>query len=235
MEVFLIPIASRRHQLYCEIADEPAPMEQPVGGWRHWRQWRHRLFERFTSIVSGIEAARHAAAHRRATRQPRALAHRVRDRVVCWMAEKIAEQRLLWHLRSQHRAIAWFPDDLGEQEAARCVQETLRADADRHLRWSVIDGLGLVVSFILVPVPGPNLLLYYFIFRGVGHYLSYLGARHGLGHVQWTLQATPALTDLRMAVALEPEVRKRHVTEIASRLRLQHLAAFIERVAIPTT
>jgi hypothetical protein len=111
----------------------------------------------------------------------------------------------------------------------------LRADADRHLRWSVIDGLGLVASFLLVPVPGPNLLLYYFIFRSVGHYLSYRGARHGLGHVQWTMQATPALTDLRKAVTLEPEARERQVTEIASRLRLHHLAAFIERVAIPTT
>jgi hypothetical protein len=229
MEVFLIPIRSQRYELYCEIADEPAHAERPVGG------WRQRLLERFTSIVSGIEAARHAAAHRRAIRQPRTLAHRLRDRVVCWMAEKIAEQRLLWHLRSQRRVTASFPDDLDEQEATRSVQQMLRADADRHLRWSVIDGLGLVASFLLVPVPGPNLLLYYFIFRSVGHYLSYRGARHGLGHVQWTMQATPALTDLRKAVTLEPEARERQVTEIASRLRLHHLAAFIERVAIPTT
>jgi hypothetical protein len=28
-------------------------------------------------------------------------------------------------------------------------------------------------------------------------------------------------------------VRRRRVTEIASRLRLQHLAAFLERVAMP--
>ena len=245
MDVFLIPIGDRRYQLYCEVADEPAPRRRAAGGAPRpssmpqrfvafVRERRDRLFEQFTSIVSSIEAARHAAAHRRATRQPRTLLHRLRDRVVCWMAEKIAEQRLLWHLRSQHHVTAWFPDDLDQRQATECVRQMLRSDAERHLRWSVVHSLGLAVSLALVPLPGPNLLLYYFIFRAVGHYLSHRGARHGLGGVEWSMRGSAALTDLRKAITLGPEVRERHVTEIASRLRLQHLAAFFERVAIPT-
>ncbi len=195
--------------------------------------WRRRLAETFSTVVDRVEAARHGAAHRRATGQPRTLAKRIRDRVVCWLAEKIAEQRLLWHLRSQHEATIWFPDDLTAQDATACLRAMLRADADRHLRWMLIDSVGLAVSVLLVPIPGPNLVLYYFAFRTVGHYLSMHGARHGLNRVTWQASASPALTQLREAFALDPELRKQHVTEIASRLRLQHLAAFFERIAVP--
>jgi hypothetical protein len=238
MEVFLIPSGGPRYELYCEAGSEPAaPPRQSDTGQRlvlrlaaRWRRW---LVDRFIAIVTSVEAAKHDAAHRRATGQRRTLARRIRDRVVCWLAEKVAEQRLLWHLRGQEQVTAWFPDDMDERQAADLVRQMLQADAERHLRWLVVNSLGLAGSLILIPVPGPNILLYYFIFRVVGHYLSRLGARHGLDRVDWQVRPSGALTDLRQAIALAPDVRRRRVTEIASRLRLQHLAAFLERVAMP--
>ncbi len=226
MDVFLVPTGGSRYELYCEMGDEPAAVQDERS-----QGWRQRLFDRFTAIVAGVEAARHAAAHRRAIRQPRTFARRVRDRVVCWLAEKIAEQRLLWHLRGQQHVTAWFPDDIGESEAADTVKAMLRADADRHRRWLVIDSAGLALSVLLVPVPGPNLLLYYFIFRVVGHYLSRRGAKHGVEHVTWQMRPAAALTELRAAITLEPDDRRRRVTDIGARLNLHHLATFFERVA----
>ena len=243
MEVFLIPSGGPRYELYCEAGSEPAvPPRQTTGSMvgregrrRRWsiRWWRRWLVDHFIAIVTSVEAAKHDAAHRRATGQHRTLARRIRDRVVCWLAEKVAEQHLLWHLRGQEQVIAWFADDMDEREALALVRRMLQADADRHLRWLAINSLGLAVSLILVPVPGPNLVLYYFIFRVVGHYLSRLGARHGLDRVDWRMRPSGALTDLRQAIAAAPEVRSDRVTEIASRLRLQHLAAFLERVVVP--
>lgn len=227
MDVFLIPAGNARYELYCEVGEQP-----PVTGDVH-RGWRRRLAELFSTVVNGVEAARHGAAHRRATRQQRTLGRRTRDRVVCWLAGKIAEQRLLWHLRSQQEATVWFPDDLTSEEASERLRAMLRADADRHLRWLLIDGAGLFASLALIPIPGPNLVLYYFAFRVVGHYLSRHGAHHGLDHVAWHPRSSLALTQLREAFALDPDLRKRHVTEIASQLRLQHLAAFFERIAVP--
>ncbi len=228
MDVFLIPAGQGRYELYCEIGEQPAAAGEGVT-----RGWRRRLVDGFSTIVNRVEAARHGAAHRRATGAQRTFTHRLRDRAVCWLAEKIAEQRLLWHLRSQADAILWFPDDIPEREASDRLRSMLRADADRHLRWFLIDGAGLVASLALIPIPGPNLILYYFTFRAGGHYLSRHGAHHGLEHVTWHPRASRALAELREAVALEPEVRARRVTEIASQLRLQHLAAFFERIAEP--
>ncbi len=231
MDVFLIPAGAARYELYCEVADESDAPEAPEHAAS--RGWRRRLFDRFTTLVGAVEAARHGAAERRAARAKRTLPARVRDRMVCWLAEKIAEQRLLWHLRGQHAVTAWFPDDLGEPEASARVMQMLRADAERHRRWLLVDAAGLVVSLALIPIPGPNIALYYFAFRVVGHYLSQRGARHGLGAVEWRMRASDALTDLRIAAMLDdPDARERRVIEVASRLRLRHLAAFFERIAV---
>lgn len=229
MEVFLIATGSGGYELYCEVGEDAheAAADESLS-----RGWRRRIADRFVTIVGSIEAAKHGAAERRRTREQRPVVARLRDRAVCWMAERIAEQRLLWHLRGKDQVTAWYPDDIDEADASRVVRELLTADADGHSRWMLLDAIGLVASLALVPVPGPNLILYYFIFRVGGHYLSRRGARHGLDHVAWRMRSSADLTALRRAFALEPQVRHREVMEIASRLRLQHLAAFFERIAV---
>jgi len=228
MEVFLIPTNSPRYELYCEVGAGPAvgPGENVSRGWKRW------LVNQFVVVVGSVEAAKHGAVRRRAAREQRTIARRVHDRVICWLAERIAAQRLLWHLRGQTHVTAWFPDDMPRDGASDTIRTILRADADRHLRWLLVDGVGLVLSLLLIPLPGPNLILYYFTLRVGGHYLSRRGARHGLDDVEWRMQSSPDLSDLRRAFALDPPVRQRRMTEIAARLRLQHLAAFCERVAV---
>ena len=42
---------------------------------------------------------------------------RAKRRIMRWVAESIAEQRLLWHLRSQTDACLFYPDDIDEARA----------------------------------------------------------------------------------------------------------------------
>ncbi|MGE5358012.1 MAG: hypothetical protein ACM3NQ_03280 [Bacteroidales bacterium] len=195
------------------------------------RGWRRRAVARFTAMVDSVDAARHGAAERRRQRQPRTVAGRVKDRVICWLAEKIAEQRLLWHLRRQTQVTAWHPDDVSAAAAEAEVRGILREDARRHGRWVVVHAVAAGLSLLLMPIPGPNLLGYYFTFRFVGHYLSRGGAVNGLDRVEWHFQPTTALTELRRAMTLEHASRHRSIADIASRLRLEHLAAFVERLS----
>ncbi len=146
-----------------------------------------------------------------------------------WIAEKIAEQRLLWRLHGRSAAALVFPRDLSQQDADVLLRRMLRRDLDQHWFWLAIDGVAFVLSALLALVPGPNLVAYYFAFRVAGHYLSIRGARQGLDRIQWTFEPSADLEDLRQAIALGRRERQTRVAEIASRLRLEHLPRFVER------
>jgi hypothetical protein len=61
-----------------------------------------------------------------------------------------------------------------------------------------------------------------------------VGAGRGLDVVRWRAEQSAPLSELRRAIELEPEQRTRHVSDVALRLRLQHLATFFERMAVST-
>jgi hypothetical protein len=150
-----------------------------------------------------------------------------------WVAESIAEQRLLWHLRSQTEACLYYPDDRDEESAVRELREHLRRDYEKHRFWLTIHALLFVASGVFFFIPGPNFVAYYFAFRLVGHYLSLRGAKQGLSGVTWKPIKSAELTELRRAIGLAPAIRERRVNEVALQLRLEHLASFFERTAIP--
>jgi hypothetical protein len=158
---------------------------------------------------------------------------RVKARVMRWVAESIAEQRLLWHLRSQTVACLHYPDDIDEARAISLLQAQLRRDFEKHRFWLAINAVLFVLSGLLFFVPGPNAVAYYFAFRLVGHYLSMRGARQGQSGVEWRAERSAPLAELRRAITLEPTARERQVQDVALRLRLEHLASFFARTAVP--
>jgi hypothetical protein len=161
----------------------------------------------------------------------RTWAGRLKARLMRWIAEKVAEQRLLWHLRGRDEARLIYPSDLAEAEATRILKASFQRDRDAHLRWLVFDSLLLVASGLLAIVPGPNLLAYYFAFRVVGHYLAWHGARHGLDRVRWAARPSDALASLRPALTLPRAERREHVARVQEELQLSHLVRFLERMA----
>jgi hypothetical protein len=226
MDVYLVPVGTDRHELYCEVADEPdadASQEPPRGFFR-------RLRAKFNEMLEEAERERRQA---RATAVQGGWLNRAKARLMRWVAESIAEQRLLWHLRRQTEACLYYPDDLAEQQALAALRASLTRDFDKHRFWLIIDSLCFIASGLLVLVPGPNVLAYYFAFRLVGHYFSLRGARQGLTYITWRAEKSAPLAELRRAIGLEPAVRERRVHEVASCLRLEHLASFFERMAIP--
>ncbi len=208
--------------LYCEVPDEPEappdPDEKPGFIGRMRRSFSEMLAEAERERRHGVQP-RHDAGW----------LTRAKARMMRWVAESIAEQRLLWHLRRQTDACIYYPDDLTEADATGRLRAQLGRDRDRHRSWLAIDSVGFVLSGLLMLLPGPNVLAYYFGFRLVGHYLSMMGARRGLETVQWRHEQSAPLAELRRAIGLDDEQRAIHVTDVASRLRLEHLATFFER------
>lgn len=229
MDVYLVPIGADRYELYCEEPDhdEDPGAEPPTGFFR-------RMGHRFREMLADAERER---------RQDRALDEeasagnglmsRMKRRTMRWVAESIAQQRLLWHLRGQTEVCYFYPDDLDEAQATAVLRARLGTEFGRHRFWLAIDSVGFVASGLVMLVPGPNVLAYYFGFRMVGHYLSLRGAKHGLLTVAWRNEKSAPLSALRRAIGLSPGVRARHVNDVALQLRLEHLASFFERTAIP--
>lgn len=225
MDVYLVPIGRERHELYCEVPDEPEePEDQAPAG------FIARLKARFSAMLAEAERERrHTAAERRGT------FGRLRARTLRWVAESIAEQRLLWHLRRQTDACLFFPDDLDERRSMELVRRQLGRDFEKHRFWLIVDSVGFVASGVLFFVPGPNLVAYYFAFRMVGHFFSMRGARQGLDTVRWTAEQCAPLSDLRQAIDLDQDERDRRVHAVALTLKLEHLVKFFQRTAVPSS
>ena len=151
---------------------------------------------------------------------------------MAWVAERIAEQRLLWNLRRETAVVAFHPQDLTFEQTQTLIRRMLQRDWERHRLWLAVDAVLLLGSVALILLPGPNIIGYYFAFRVVGHWLSIRGAVQGLRAVTWTGRPCEPLTKLREAATLKGEARNRHVHAIAEQLRLQHLSTFFERVAV---
>ena len=82
-------------------------------------------------------------------------------------------------------------------------------------------------------MPGPNVLAYYFLFRVVGHYLSWRGAGQALDVITWTNHPEPALAELGRLATLPRDARQSRVEAIADALNLPRLAAFFDRTSVP--
>jgi hypothetical protein len=227
MDVYVVPIGVDRYELYCEVgAGEQTAGEEPpptgiIGRLRH----------KFTVMLRAAEERQHR-------HEPEPDAHakgiveRVQERIMAWVAERIAEQRLLWNLRGKTAVTAMHPDDLTLDQVQTLVRRILQRDYDRHKVWLVVDSILFVASGVFFFVPGPNLVAYYFGFRVVGHWLSMRGASQGLHVVAWSGRPCPPLTDLRRVAEMHPGEREQEVHAIAERLRLHRFPTFFERVAL---
>lgn len=227
MDVFLIPTRTpEQYALYYEAPDDDV-VEAGEG-----HGLVHRLKVRFAEMLREAEEWRQRR-HDEAI-APTGPFGRLRRKIMGFVVERIAEQRLLWHMRRASDICARIPADLDPVEAGTRVRAMLKKDADHHLKWLLIDLTLLIASAPLMVIPGPNLPGFYFTFQVVGHFLSWRGAKQGLRGTEWTFKASDDLAELRQAMSLAPPQRQRRFRELADRLRLEHLARFCEEVAAPT-
>ena len=218
--IYLLPVGRGRFELYAEPLDEGAGGE-PDG---LWRRHAHRLHTRWRDAVRDARNERTADAT--------IFAH-ARDWTVRRTADAMAEQRALWTLRRAVAPLLVYPADLSEAEAAGVRDRLLARARAHHARWLVVDALTLAASGVLVIVPGPNVIAYYFAFRVAGHFLSWRGARRALQATAWRLRDEPALAELRRLAALPRDARAPRLDAIAAALKLPRLADFFDRTAAP--
>jgi hypothetical protein len=216
--VFLVPLGGQRYELYCE-RQHTGPDEAPAGS-----GWFAGLRQKFSTMLKQAEEGEEEA-------PPSAgLLARLQARMMAWVAERIAEQRLLWNLRGRDAAIVTHPDDLPFEQVMDIVRQSLRADHRRHMRWLIVDTVLFIGSGIFFFIPGPNVIAYFFAFRLVGHWLSMRGAAHGRDTTTWTGRPSAEMRALRAAVARPAHERARAIEPLGRELGLLKLSVFVDRM-----
>lgn len=225
MDVYLVPVGPERFECYYEAAEQDET-EEPVEG----QGFFARIRTRFNQQLREAEEAR----HQKAIEEPTTFLGRMQKRSMRWIAERVAEQRLLWHLRRVDAAALHIPADLPADQADTIMRASMKRDADHHRNRMFLHGLALIIAVPVTLVPGPNVLGYLFTFTVVGHFLAWRGAVQGLHQVKWTVVPNDALTEVRRAFSLDAAARHRLIRDAAVRLHMPRMARFVEQMAAPT-
>jgi hypothetical protein len=226
LQVFLVPIAGDRYELYCET-----PVGEIVlGGRAGERQsgWIRRLLDRFRALLAEADEwqRRRDRGHAEPTRG-------LWTFVMRKVAEAVAEQRLVWLLRTTDAAELLHADNLDPDRALEIGRRALQRDYEKHRRWMVIDGIAFLAFVPLTVIPGPNVPSIYFSFRALGHFFSLRGASRGLRLVRWTASPSPPLAELTSVMSQDRDARDARdarIREIAHALGLERLPAHLARV-----
>src|SRR5687767_715079 len=139
MDVFLIPTTtSERYELYYEAPDEDVAADDDESGFifrqiRRW-PWLYRKIMGWKATFDDALKEAEEWRHRRHEEQPepQGIIARGRRKVMSFIVERIAEQRLLWHMRHAEEICARIPADMSQQEAEQVIRTMLKKDHDHH-------------------------------------------------------------------------------------------------------
>ncbi|MDT4955513.1 MAG: hypothetical protein QOJ02_3651 [Acidobacteriota bacterium] len=143
-----------------------------------------------------------------------------------WLQKRISpDEPVLRSLRGGSEIELYYPPTFEEEEARTLWRDYLKGRQGRHTFWFVVNALVSPLTLLLAPLPGPNLIGYWFVYRAVCHWLARLGARNARSEqVTTTFLSTGALEGSFGATDVE------RIASLSSRFGLYGLDAFIKRM-----
>jgi hypothetical protein len=143
-------------------------------------------------------------------------------------------ERVFKRLRHAPHLTLFYSPQAPQQTAVKTFDTLLTGQRRKHTFWMVVDCLMAVVALaltpLLVPIPGPNLFLYYPGLRMISHYLARKGAVHGLRLNERKWVALPEIAEIETILSQEPSTQEPgKIGELASRLKLERLPHFLAR------
>jgi hypothetical protein len=220
--VYLIPIGPDRFDLYAEPSAEAEADGEPPADAGFWGRQAHTFHRTWRETSRAAHAARQTDAGR---------IIRLRDWMVRRIADSITDQQTLWSLRHATVVPFVYPAALLETSAVAHRHRLLIKARRHHGIWLMVHLVAVAITAVLMVLPGPNLIGYYFAFRVIGHFLSWRGARRALDRVSWRPRAEPALSELTRLALVSRTDRAAELDRIAAHLQLPHLHGFFDRAA----
>lgn len=144
-----------------------------------------------------------------------------------WLQARISpHESLPRSLRLATSVELYHPTRVTEEEAREAWARYLGARWRYHLMWFIANAVIAPLTILLVWIPGPNVIGYWFVYRAVCHTLAMLGLRRArLGSVETHFHSSDMLGD----DALETN---EGIAILATKLELKELEAFIKRARV---
>jgi hypothetical protein len=180
LKVFLLDLgtgpAPAGRVFYSETHEEDEGCEPPPGGVRGWFERQLHHFKDRWQDSQGI-----------ASRTGRKIWH--------WLHRRThPDEVLLGRLRAARAIEVHHPSSMTAHEAAAAWSAFLARGRRRHWLWLAANVLATPVSILLAPLPGPNLIGYWFVYRALHHGLILVGlGRARRGRVTTTFHPAGAL------------------------------------------
>jgi hypothetical protein len=190
-----------------EIIDEVETPE-PRRGIRGWAERRYKSLQ---AVLTESE---------------KGVGLRVR-RIWEWLQKRISpDEPMLRSLRGVPAVVLHHPLSFTEEETRSLWTVYLKSRQGRHTFWFVINAFVSPLTLLLAPLPGPNVIGYWFVYRSVCHLLARLGARNARSEqVSTEFLSTNAL-DGSFGVADNERIAK-----LSSSFGLNGLDEFVKRIA----
>lgn len=213
MKIFLLRLGRHRHAFYSEEPETPGDEAQedapvaPKGGLRDWMVARVRVWgSRVLNAKGGFG--------------------RLVQRTWRWLQRFIGpDEPLLRGLRKVKAITLYHPDTMSHEEARLTWLEYLQGRRRHHAIWLTINLLFSPLLVILAPLPGPNFVGYWFVYRAACHALALLGIRRVHTRQVETILIPNGLLNVRIEGADTQEVAK-----LATDFGLHGLDIFLIRV-----
>jgi hypothetical protein len=142
-------------------------------------------------------------------------------------------ERVLKAMASADRFVVYHGPPQDSAEAGARFRSDLKRRRFKQLFWFSVDlifsAVAIVFTPLLVPIPGPNVLLYFPLLRMLSHYRAIRGANSGLRSVEIEFKCLPDLVGLEENLRTPPFDRQA-VLALAEGLKIRGLQQFLERM-----
>ncbi|HYE64353.1 MAG TPA: hypothetical protein VD966_02150 [Pyrinomonadaceae bacterium] len=208
MKVYLLGLDDERCVFYTEGPETVAEFEDaaPRSGPRGWVE---RKYKSLQVILRESESG--VGLHMR--------------RAWEWLQRRASpDEPVLRSLRGAQAIKLYHPLTLTERESLSLWADYLASRRRRHTIGLIVNGLISPLTVLLTPIPGPNVIGYWFVYRLICHLLALLGVRRA-GSRRVTTQCL-ALSELDGSFGGADGER---LAGVAARFGLNGLEAFIKR------
>jgi hypothetical protein len=210
LKVFLIPLGDDRILFYTEPV--PTVIEnREVSRHKGALAWAEHQYYKFEKVLRESE---------------RGIGLRVRQ-VWEWLHRRTSpDEAVLRTLRLAETIELFSPAEMTSQKAKESWSHYISAKRRSHTLWLIVDTIISPSTLLLMPLPGPNVVGYWFVYRAFCHILVLLGIRKARDEIErMTVHHEEMLGELLNGK------NEGKISDLSVKYELRGLAGFISRVA----